>query len=110
MKSLVPIIIFLLFSISIAMATNLNVKILKISAEEQAVVIKQADDKLTLLKVGDMIDGEKRIVGFEGDRVVLEGPGEWGPVRYVVDVSAGQMHITSMARRPIETYVFRGKQ
>ena len=33
-----------------------------------------------------------------------QGPGEWGPTKYIVNVSAGQMNISSMARRPLENH------
>jgi hypothetical protein len=108
MKSIALTFICLLFASAPVLATNLNTKILKISAAEQAVVIKTTDGTLKLLKLGDTIDDDKQIIAFEGDHVVLEGPGEWGPVRYIVDVSAGQMNISSMARRPLEKYPFVG--
>ena len=100
--------IFLLFTATTVSAANLNTRILKISGEEQAVVVKTTDGTLKLLKAGDRIDTDKQIIAFEGDHVVLEGPGEWGTVRYIVDVSAGQMHISSMARRPMEKHTFGG--
>ena len=108
MKPTALIFLFLLLACTTVSATNLNTKILKISAAEQAVVVKATDGKLSLLKLGDTIDDDKRIIAFEDDHVVLEGPGEWGPVRYIVDVSAGQMHISSMARRPLEKHAFGG--
>ena len=83
-----------------------GVKFLKISAAEQAVVIKDPGGKLQLLNIGDMVDTDTRIVAFEDDHVVLEGPGEWGATKFIVDVLAGQMHITRMARRPLEKYSF----
>lgn len=100
--------IVLLLACSTVSASSLNSRILKISAADQAVVVKATDGRLKLLKPGDTIDDDKQIVGFEGDHVVLQGPGEWGPVRYIVDVSAGQMHISSMARRPLEKHLWRG--
>ena len=83
-------------------------KFLKISAAEQAVVIKDADGKLQLLKTGDMVNAVTRIVAFEDNQVILKGPGEWGPIEYRVEVSAGQMHVTQMARRPLEKHQFMG--
>jgi hypothetical protein len=108
MKPLTLTFIFMLFASTIVTAANINSKIIKISGAEQAVVVKEIDGTLKLLKLGDTIDDDKQIIAFEGDHVVLEGPGEWGPVRYVVDVSAGQMHISSMARRPLEKHLWRG--
>ncbi len=100
--------IILLLACSAVSASDLNSRILKISAADHAVVVKTTDGTLELLKLGDTIDDDKRIIGFEGDHVVLEGPGEWGPVRYIVDVSAGPMHISTMTRRPLEKHLWRG--
>lgn len=83
-----------------------GIKFLKISVAEQAAVIKRPDGKLQLLKTGDMVDAETRIVAFEDNHVILEGPGEWGPIKYLVEVTAGQMHVTQMARRPLEKHQF----
>ena len=106
MKPLTLTFIFLLFASTIVTAAN--IRIIKISGAEQAVVVKETDGTLKLFKLGDTIDNDKQIIAFEGDHVVLEGPGEWGPVRYIVDVSAGQMNISSMARRPLEKHLWRG--
>ena len=90
---------------SLALANEFNgIKFLKISAAEQAAVIKNPDGKLQLLKTGDMVDAETRIVAFEDNHVILEGPGEWGPIKYHVEVTAGQMYVTQMARRPLEKH------
>jgi hypothetical protein len=108
MKPLTLTVILLVLAATIATAAKLNTEIIKISGAEQAVVVKDTDGTLKLLKRGDTIDDDKQITAFEGDHVVLEGPGEWGPVRYIVDVSAGQMHISSMTRRPLEKHLWRG--
>jgi hypothetical protein len=109
MKPIAITFALLLLTVTLTLANDINnINILKISAAEQAIVIKNADGKLQLLKTGDMIADETRIVAFEDNHVVLEGPGEWAPVRYIVDVSAGQMHISSLARRPLEKYTFGG--
>ena len=81
-------------------------RFLKISTADQAAVVKKTDGKLQLLKVGDMVDAETRIIAFEENHAILERPGEWGPTKYIVDVLAGQMHITRMARRPLEKHHF----
>ena len=83
-----------------------GIKFMKISAADQAAVVKSPDGKLKLLKTGDMVDAETRIVAFEDNHVILEGPGEWGPIKYFIDVTAGQMHVTQMARRPLEKHQF----
>ena len=81
-----------------------GVKFLKISAAEQAAVVKNTDGKLQLLKTGDMVDAETRIIAIEDNHAILEGPGEWGPTKYIIDMSAGRMHISRMARRPLEKH------
>ena len=83
-----------------------GIKFMKISVADQAAVVKSPDGKLQLLKTGDMVDAETRIVAFEDNHVILEGPGEWGPIKYYIDVTAGQMHVTQMARRPLEKHQF----
>ena len=105
MRCFVVIIGCLLLVSHAALASEFSgTKFLKISSADQAAVVKTLDGKLQLLKVGDMVDGETRILAFEDNHAILEGPGEWGPTKYIVDVSAGQMHISSMARRPLEKH------
>ena len=79
---------------------------LKSSAEEQAAVAKNLEGKLQLLKVGDMVNAETCIIAFEDSHVILEGPDEWGPTKYLIDVLAGQMYMTRVARRPLEKHHF----
>ena len=105
MKSIVISSVILLFACTPVLANEFSgTRFVKISAADQAAVVKNSDGKLRLLKVGDMVDAETRIFAFEENHAILEGPGEWGPTKYIVDVSAGQMYISSMARRPLENH------
>ncbi len=107
MKPIAMALGLLLLIPSLALANEFSgTKFLKISAAEQAAVVKNPEGKLQLLKTGDMVDAETRIVAFEDNHVILEGPGEWGPIKYLVEVTAGQMHVTQMARRPLEKHQF----
>ena len=109
MKPITMLFGLLLLIPTLLMANDFSgVKFLKISAADQAAVVKKPDGKLQLLKVGDMVDTETRIIAFEDNHAILEGPGEWGPIKYIVDVSAGQMYVTSLARRPLEKHQFGG--
>ena len=105
MKCFVLVIGCLLIASHAALANEFSgTRFLKISTADQAAVVKKLDGKLQLLKVGDLVDAEIRIIAFEDNHAILEGPGEWGPTKYIVDVLAGQMHISSMARRPLEKH------
>ncbi len=108
MKHFMFAFILLMTGLSTSNATAFNgSRFLKISATEQAAVVKKADGELQLLKAGDKIDDETRIVAFEDNHVVLEGPGEWGPVKYIVEVTQGEMKVIQLARRPLEKTVMR---
>ena len=105
MKTITMILGFILLAPSLILANEFSgTRFLKISTADQAAVVKNLDGKLKLLKVGDLVDAETRIIAFEDNHAILEGPGEWGPTKYIVDVLAGQMHISSMARRPLEKH------
>ncbi len=97
----------LLLVLKPAQADEFNgTKFIKISTAEQAAVIKKPDGKLQLLHIGDTVDKEIHIIAIKDDRIILEGPGEWGPVKYIVEVAAGLMHITRMERRPLQKQNF----
>ena len=105
MKTIIMILGFLLLAPNLILANEFTgTRFLKISTADQAAVVKNKDGKLQLLKVGDMVDAETRIIAIENNHAVLEGPGEWGPTKYIVDVSAGLMNISSMTRRPLEKH------
>ena len=98
---------FLLLAPNLILANEFTgTRILKISTADQAAVVKNPDGKLQLLKIGDMVDAETRLVAIEDNQAIFEGPGEWGPTKYIVDVSAGLMNISSMTRRPLEKHHF----
>jgi len=107
MKCFVLILGLLLLTPNWILANQFNgTRILKISTADHAAVVKNKDGKLQLLKVGDMVDAETRLIAIEDNHAVLEGPGEWGPTKYIVDVSAGLMNISSMTRMPLEKHHF----
>ena len=107
MKCFVLLLVFFLLAPNLILANEFSgTRFLKISTADQAAVVKNQDGKLQLLKVGDMVDVETRLIAIEDNHAVLEGPGEWGPTKYIVDVSAGLMNISSMTRRPLEKHLF----
>lgn len=81
-------------------------RFLGISANDQAAVIKQADGSLRLVRVGDRVGEEALLVGFDGEHVVLETAGEWGPVTLFVVLENGQQKVTRVERRPLVKYDF----
>lgn len=108
MRSLAIIICLLLAITAQAQTNELGaVKILTTSAVDQAIVIKNSDGALQLLKIGDTLNADIRLLRVESDHVILEGPGEWSPIRYIVELSGGEMHITRLERRPLQKSILR---
>jgi len=88
-----------------------GVRFIMISAEDKAAVVKTPQGELNLLKEGDKVDEDNSIVGFDGKYVIIEGPGEWAPQKFLVEVAKkGEMNVTRLARRPIEMYQFKGEE
>jgi hypothetical protein len=86
-----------------------DVRFLKISGQEQAVVIKTPDGRIQLLHVGDNVDSECTITAIEEGMATIEGPGQWAPLKYLVRLQEGKTLVTTMARRPIEKHVSIGR-
>ena len=108
MRFALCLIIFLLTSMSVLAADFHGVKFLMVSSADQAVVVRDGQGELKLLKQGDLVDEDHRIIGFEDNFVILEGPGEWAPEKILVEVTPGGTNVTRLARRPIETYQLKG--
>lgn len=108
MKSLL-LLISLLFTFDTPVQANElgGIKILTASAADQSIVIKNNEGTLQLLKTGDILNEEIRLKGVEADHVIIEGPGEWSPTKYIVELSGGEMQITRMARRPMEKSILK---
>lgn len=83
-----------------------DIRFIKISAAEQAAVIKTPSGQLELLRPGERIGSDLHIVAIEDHLAILEGPGDWAPIKYFVDMSSGEMRISRLARRPLEKHHF----
>jgi hypothetical protein len=92
----------LLWPTASAMAADLDGwRLVQLSAKEQAAVFAAPDGQLRLSKVGDRLGEKLTVTGFDGDRVVLEKPGEWGRVTLFVSLAEGRQQIASRERQPL---------
>ena len=108
MRCATGLFILLLFAGSVVAADFHGVKFLMVSSADHAVVTRDGQGDLKLLKQGDVVDEEHRIIGFEDNIVVLEGPGDWAPEKIFVEVTSDGTNVTRVARRPVEKFQMKG--
>lgn len=76
-------------------------RIVQLSAADRLLVARSPEGELRLLRAGDRL-GPASVVGFDGDRVELDRPGEWGRVRLFLRVGAdGVSDVERLERQPL---------
>ena len=95
-------ILFLLPAPAQAFAADLDGwRIVQMSVPDQLAVAKSPAGELRLVRPGDRLGARLGVAGFDGDRLVLEAPGEWGRVRLLVSVADGRQQVASLERQPL---------
>ena len=99
----------LLWPAAFVLATDLDGwRLMELSPRDQLAVFRSPDGELKLLKPGDRLGEKMVLTGFDGERVVLEKPGEWGRVTLFVSLVAGRQSISSRERQPLRKAEFSG--
>jgi hypothetical protein len=76
-------------------------RIVQISAPDRAAVARSPEGELRLVREGDRLGEQISVAGFDGDRLLLETPGEWGRARLLVSVVDGRQRISRLERQPL---------
>ena len=76
-------------------------RIMGIAPSEGVAVARSPQGELRLVRSGDRIGERTTVTGFDGDRLVLEQPGEWGRVTLLVGVVDGRQVVDRRERQPL---------
>jgi hypothetical protein len=105
-KNLISVItviaVTLSFFAGVSFASSLGkIHFVKIAPQDAKAVIKGADGKLKLVKCGDVLNDNLKIVQIVDGEVVLEHPGKYGQEKIFVRIENGRQKIDLMEIRPL---------
>lgn len=76
-------------------------RIVQVSPADQLAVAKSPEGGLQLVREGDRLGAHLTVTGFDDERIILEGPGEWGPATLFVRVVEGRETVARRERQPL---------
>lgn len=89
---------FVLFSQIIFVSTLSDIKIIKISAGDQSTVIK-SDNKLRLIKPGDLIGESGRVLEIDKTRIVVEESTAQGKETIIIYFENGKQRLERISKQ-----------
>jgi len=99
MRSIVGIVVMVLFWGSLSFAADIEgVRFVKIAGNDQKAVIKNTDNKMRMVGLGDEINGAT-IVEIVDGRVVLEKPGAAGVETIIVRIDGDHQRIERISKK-----------
>jgi hypothetical protein len=100
-KSGLIVIMAVLFMPSVALAERVDeIQFLKTSPQDGSAVVKRADGKMDVVKVGDSLLPGAKVVDIGDNRVVLEEKTGEGPGTVIISLEDGKQSVRRVKRHP----------
>ncbi len=75
-----------------------TIQLVKISAPDQRAVVKTPGGKMQVIKIGDTIGENARVVEITGGRIVLENSTPGGPETVIIRLEKGKQNISRIRK------------